>query len=74
MGDSLGAESGTEVGSSTGLLNGGVERKIEGSSGVSENIASEKRVVMAAGTLAMGADTVAVAAEAARSSALRSCV
>ena len=67
---SLGTEYGTEVGSSTVLSDGSVESKIDESSGVFEKFASGK-VVMGAGLLTVGADTMAVAEAAACYSVLR---
>ena len=69
-GKSLVAESGTKVGSSTGLLYGSVKIKMEGSSGVSEKDTSVK-VVMDAVPLDMGVDTVSVEAAVVRSYSLR---
>ena len=58
MGESLDSEYGTEVGSYKGMLEGYVEIKVKGSSGVSEKVS---RVEMDEGPLAMSADAVEVA-------------
>ena len=61
LGESLGAEYGTEVGSSSGLSYGRVERKIEGSSGRSDNGDSGGRLDMVAVLLVLGVDAISVA-------------
>ena len=71
MGESLGVESGTEVGYSFGLPEEIVERKLEGSLGVFYRGASGARVDMTEGLLALGENVVVLEAEAARTSAQR---
>ena len=72
MGESLGSESRTEVGSSSGLPDGVVERKMEGSLGESDKGASGARVEIVAGLLALGANSVEMTSAAAHASDIRS--
>ena len=55
LGEYLGSESGNKVGASKGISEGNAERKVGGSSGVSEKV---PRVDLAAGPIVMGSGAV----------------
>ena len=74
IGESLGVEYGTGIGSSFDLSDGSAEIKLEVSSGGYERGASGVRVYMVSGLIALGEDAVTVAAASLRASDIISVV